>query len=235
MDTWLKFILLFVAGYIVGSIPLSYLTGRARGVNLKKQGTHQVGAGNLWRTTSRRLGFFVGLYDFLKGMLMVYIAKKAGLDAGPQLMVGVAAIIGHNWPVFLKFHGGRGAATALGLVIIIPAINTAEATSWPVIVCFGVLLAVISVAHRTPVPVLAGLISLPITSAIVHEPLTLRLAYGALLIVMVLKRLTAQPITEKIPISMGKILLNRLLFDRDIRDRAAWVSRKTDADGESRQ
>ena len=71
MDTWLIFILLLVAGYLLGSIPLSYLTARARGVDMRKQGTQQVGAGNLWRTTSRKLGFFVGIYDFLKGMLMV--------------------------------------------------------------------------------------------------------------------------------------------------------------------
>jgi glycerol-3-phosphate acyltransferase PlsY len=50
MDTWLKFVLLFVASYLLGSIPLSYLTARSRGVDIRKRGTQQVGTGNLWRT-----------------------------------------------------------------------------------------------------------------------------------------------------------------------------------------
>lgn len=226
MDTWLKFALLLIAAYLLGSIPLSYLTGKARGVDIKKQGTQQVGAGNLWRTTSRKLGLFVGIYDFLKGMLVVYIAKLAGLDAGLQLFVGIALIIGHNWPVFLKFHGGRGIATALGLIIIVPSLNFPAAAIWPMIVFFGVAFGVLFIVHRTPVPVLVGLITLPITSAIVNEPLHLTMAYLLLLLIIVIKRLTAQPNTAAVKADMGNVLLNRFLFDRDIKDRSAWVYRK---------
>jgi glycerol-3-phosphate acyltransferase PlsY len=226
MDTWLKFILLLIAAYVLGSIPLSYLSARSRGVDIKKQGTHQVGAGNLWRTTSRALGFYVGFYDFLKGMLMVFIAYKAGLDASLQLFTGIAVIIGHNWPVFLRFHGGRGIATTLGLIIIMPSLNApAEITTWPLIMFFAVGIAVLVVAHRTPVPVLAGLITLPITSAIAGEPSQMIIGYAALLLVIIIKRLTAQP-NKETTIGMGHVLLNRFLFDRDIKDRKAWVYRK---------
>ena len=100
-------------------VPLSYLAGRARGMNSKQQGTHQVGAGNLWRLASRRLGLIVGFFDFIKGIVMVLIAYALKLDAGHQLVIGLAVIVGHNWPVFLRFHGGRGIATLLGLVVII--------------------------------------------------------------------------------------------------------------------
>jgi acyl phosphate:glycerol-3-phosphate acyltransferase len=226
MDTWLKFLLLVIAGYLLGSIPLSYLSGRARGIDIKKQGTHQVGAGNLWRTTSRKLGFFVGIFDFLKGMLMVYLAKKAGLDAGLQLFTGIAVIIGHNWPVFLRFHGGRGIATALGLIIIMPSLNYGAITTWPLIVFFGVAFGLLSILHRTPVPVLAGLITLPVTSAIVCEPVKLMMGYLLLVVIIIIKRLTAQPNTAAVKADMGHVLLNRLLFDRDIKDRSAWVHRK---------
>lgn len=232
MDTWLKFVLLLIGGYILGSIPLSYLTARRRGVDIKKQGTQQVGAGNLWRTTSRKLGLFVGIYDFLKGMLMVFIAWKAGLDAGLQLFVGIAVIVGHNWPVFLRFHGGRGIAAALGLIIILPSINAAAISARPLIVFFAVAVAILIVARRTPVPILTGLISLPITSAIVGEPLSLTMGYLALVLIIIVKRLTAQPMTDAVKTGMGQVLLNRFLFDRDIRDRSAWVHRKHETDKE---
>jgi len=226
METWLKFVLLLVASYLLGSIPLSYLTARSRGVDIKKQGTQQVGAGNLWRTTSRKLGLFVGIYDFLKGMLMVYIASLAGLAPSLQLFVGIAVVIGHDWPVFLKFHGGRGVATAMGLIIILPIINPGEITTWPLIYFFGIGIATVIVVRRTPVPILFGLISMPITSAIVNEKIWLTLAYLALTLVIIIKRLTAQPATDTAKTGMGQILLNRLFFDRDIKDRSAWVHRK---------
>jgi glycerol-3-phosphate acyltransferase PlsY len=232
MDTWLKFLLLLVAAYILGSIPLSYITARSRGVDIRKRGTHQVGTGNLWRTTSHALGFFVGIFDFLKGMAMVFIAYKAGLDASLQLFIGIAVITGHNWPVFLRFHGGRGIAAALGLIIIMPSLNApAEITTWPLISFFGVGIAVLLVAHRTPVPVLAGLITLPITSAIAGEPSEIIIGYATLLLIIIIKRLTAQP-NKETTIGMGHVLLNRFLFDRDIKDRKAWVYRKDLQDGD---
>lgn len=230
MDTWLKFILLLIAGYLLGSIPLSYLTARARGVDMRKQGTLQVGAGNLWRTTSRKLGLFVGIYDFLKGMLAVYVAKVAGLDAALQLFVGITVIVGHNWPVFLRFHGGRGVATMLGLIIILPSINLPDITPWPLIVFFAVAIAVLIVMHRTPVPILIGLIAMPIASAIAKEPVSLTMGYVALVLIIIIKRLTAQPGTEAVKSSIGEVLLNRFLFDRDVRDRGAWVHRKQTLD-----
>jgi len=231
MDTWLKFLLLFVAAYLLGSIPLSYLTARSRGVDIRKRGTRQVGTGNLWRTTSRKLGFFVGIYDFLKGMLMVYFAFLAGLEPALQLLTGIAVVIGHNWPVFLRFHGGRGIATALGLIIILPAINSANAdvTIWPMIFFFGIGVGTLVFFHRTAVPVLIATISLPITSAIAKEPLLLTMGYLALLLIVIIKRLTAQSNTEAKKMNMANVLLYRFLFDRDIKDRAAWVYRGNDS------
>jgi acyl phosphate:glycerol-3-phosphate acyltransferase len=226
MDTWIKLGLLIIASYLVGSIPLSYIVARERGIDLRKQGTQQVGGGNLWLTTSRKLGFLVGIFDFFKGMLMVFIACRLGLDAGLQLVVGLAAVIGHNWPVFLHFHGGRGVATSLGIIIILPCINRSDITTWPLVAFFAVGTAGLVIARRTPVPILIGLILLPVISAIVDEPISLTLGYLAMLLIIIIKRLTAQPPTEKIQTGLGHLLLYRFLFDRDIRDRSAWVHRK---------
>jgi glycerol-3-phosphate acyltransferase PlsY len=226
MDTWIKFVLLVVASYLLGSIPSSYLAARSRGIDLRKQGTQQVGGGNLWRTTSRKLGLFVGIFDLFKGMLMILIAWSLGLDAGLQFAVGLAAVVGHNWPVFLRFHGGRGIATSLGIIIILPCINVNEITTWPLVAFFAVGAAGLVIARRTPVPILIGLILLPIVSAIAREPLSLTLGYLAMVLIIVIKRLTAQPSTETKQPGLGRLFLNRLLFDRDIRDRSTWVHRK---------
>jgi acyl phosphate:glycerol-3-phosphate acyltransferase len=226
MDIWIKFAILIVIAYLLGSAPLSYLVARSRGIDLRKQGTHQVGGGNLWRTTSHKLGILVGIFDFLKGALMVFIAWEWGLDAGLQLFAGLGAMIGHNWPVFLRFHGGRGVATTLGIIIILPVINQDVITTWPMVACAAVGIGSLIIFRRTPVPVLLALISMPIVSGAVKEPLFVPLGYTVMTLILILKRLTAQASTEKREIGMGQLLLNRLLFDRDVRHRADWVHRK---------
>jgi acyl phosphate:glycerol-3-phosphate acyltransferase len=226
MDTWIKFVLLVIASYLLGAVPFSYLSARSRGIDLRKQGTMQVGGGNLWRTTSRTLGLLVGLFDFIKGALMMLIAWSLGLDAGLQFAIGLAAVVGHNWPVFLRFHGGRGIATSLGILIILPMLNTNEITNWPLVVFFSIAVGGLVIARRTPVPVLIGLVSLPVTSSIVHEPFSLIMGYLAMVLIIIIKRLTAQRSTEKNQTGIWRILLYRLLFDRDIRDRKAWMQRK---------
>ena len=226
MDIWVKSVLLIVASYLFSSIPLSYLAARARGVDLRKQGTQQVGGGNLWRTTSRKLGLIIGIFDFIKGALMVLIAWRLGLDAGLQLAVGLAAIVGHNWPVFLRFFGGRGIATALGIIVILPFINWSDITIWPLAAFLCVAIGIVIFTHRTPVPILFGLLMPPIVSAIAKEPWLVTIGYAGLVLIIIIKRLIAQPSTEKRQIGLGHLFLNRLLFDRDVRYRSDWVHRK---------
>jgi glycerol-3-phosphate acyltransferase PlsY len=224
MNSTITWIILIIGSYLLGSIPFSYLAARSRGIDLRKHGTQQVGGGNLWRTTSKRLGLMVGIFDFFKGMLMVLIAWRLGLNAGDQLSVGLAAVVGHNWPVFLRFHGGRGIATSLGIIIILPLIN--DITPWASIAFFAVAAAVVAVTHRTPVPILAGMVMLPVFSAIFRESLAVTLGFLAMTLIVIIKRLTAQPATEARSIGMGRLLWNRLVYDRDIGDRKAWVQRK---------
>jgi glycerol-3-phosphate acyltransferase PlsY len=219
--TW---IILIIVAYLLGSIPLSYLVARSRGIDLRKYGTHQVGGGNLFRTTSRTLGLMVGIFDFFKGMLMVLIAWRFGMDAGQQLAVGLAAMVGHNWPVFLRFHGGRGIATSIGVIIIMPLIN--NITPWAT-VAFIVVLVVGAVTTRsTPVPILIGMILIPIICGILRQTPSVTFGFLAMVLLIIIKRLTAQPATEARTIGMGRLLWNRLLYDRDIGDRKAWVHRR---------
>ncbi len=224
MNPTITWILLIIAAYLVGSIPFSFLVARSRGIDLRTNGTQQVGGGNLWRTTSKRLGLAIGVWDFFKGMMMVLVAWRLGLDAGQQLSVGLGAVVGHNWPVFLRFYGGRGVATSLGIIIILPLID--NVTPWACIAFFAAATIVIIFTHRTPVPILAGMMMLPIFSAVFNEDLSVTMGFLAMTLIMIIKRLTAQPATETRTIGMWRLVWNRLLYDRDIGDRMAWVRRK---------
>jgi glycerol-3-phosphate acyltransferase PlsY len=223
MTIW---IILIICAYLVGSIPSSYLVARSHGIDLRRHGTFQVGGGNVWRTTSRKLGLIVGIFDFIKGILMVWIAYLQGLDAGQQLAVGLAAIIGHNWPVFLRFHGGRGIATLLGIVIVLPIFNVNNVSPWPSVIAVGCVVVITVIIRSSPLPVFFGAASLSLTTWLFGGETAVIMVYLAAFLIIVIKRLTAQPSTEAISISRSRLFLNRLLFDRDIADRTAWVNRK---------
>ncbi len=227
MNSTYTWVILIIAGYILGSIPLSYLVARAaRGIDLRKQGTGQVGGGNLWRMTSHKLGLAVGIYDFLKGMLMVGIASALGLDAGQQVIVGLAVIVGHNWPVFLRFHGGRGIATLFGVAILLPILNPGEVSPWPTVIASLIVIVVTLVFRTSPLSVLISTASLPLTTWLFGSPIAVIMAFLAIFVVVIIKRLTAQPLPEGVSVSRRRLYLNRLLYDRDIADRVAWLERK---------
>jgi glycerol-3-phosphate acyltransferase PlsY len=222
MTIW---IILIICGYIFGSIPASLLAAKARGIDLRKHGTFQVGAGNLWRTTSRKLGLTIGIFDFLKGMFIMWIGHLQGLDAGQQLVTGMAVIVGHNWPIFLRFHGGRGIATLLGIAIILPVLNT-DVSPWPTVIAAIAVVNMTIIFRSSPLPVFLGAASLPLMTWLFGDMPAVSFAYLAIFLIVVIKRLTAQAAPETLTISKGELLMNRLLFDRDIRDRTAWVHRK---------
>jgi glycerol-3-phosphate acyltransferase PlsY len=224
MTDWEIWVVLIVGAYLLGSVPMSFLVARARGIDLRKEGTRQVGGGNLWRTTSRKYGLAIGIWDFGKGMIMVAIAHALDLSVTQQVVVGMGAVIGHNWPVFLRFHGGRGAATTLGIVIIIPSIN--DSTALPAVIAIGIVVVGTVIIRSSPLPVFLSAASLPVTYWAFREELSVILAFLAVFLVIAIKRLTAQPIVEDLSISMKEVLFNRLFFDRDIKDKKAWMFRK---------
>ena len=212
---------LIVAAYLLGSVSASYLAARwFRGIDLRQYGTSQVGGGNLWRMTSWRLGLPVGLFDLGKGLAAVWVAQLVGLDIAQQIVVGSAAIIGHNWSIFIRFHGGRGVATTIGVVFILPFIN--DMTPWVTVTFLAILIIGVLIIRSSPLPVLVGAVALPLVS-LFQEPLSVTLSFLAIFLIIVIKRLTAQrPVSA---VSKGELLLNRLLFDRDIKDRKAWMCR----------
>ena len=222
MTIW--FVSLILGAYLLGSVPASYLAARlSRGIDLRQYGTGQVGGGNLWRMTSWKLGLPVGIFDLSKGLVMILVAKSIGLDTAQQLAVGTAAIVGHNWPVFLRFQGGRGIGTTMGVIIILPLIN--DMTPWASVAFFAILIAGAGIMRSSPLPALLGAAALPLVSWF-YEPLSITLGFLAIFLIIVIKRLTVPISTDSVTVSKSQRFFNRLLFDRDIRDREDWMYRK---------
>ena len=220
-----EFILLLLAAYFLGSLPVSYLAAKlSRGIDLKQCGTGQAGAGNLWRMTSWRLGLPVGIFDLSKGLVMVWVAQLMGLHIAQQLAVGLAAIIGHNWPVFLRFNGGRGIGTTIGVIIILPLIN--DMTPWGMVTFVAILVIGTLIMRSSPLPVLVSVAALPLVSWRFGEPFPITLGFLAMFLIVVIRRLTAPQAAVAVPVGRKELILNRLLFDRDIRDRKAWIRRQ---------
>jgi len=221
-----RFVILIIGSYLLGSVPVSYLAAKLlRGIDLRRYGTSQVGTGNLWRMTSAwQIGVPVGIFDLCKGAVMVLAANLVGLDIPQQIVVGLAAIIGHNWPVFLHFSGGRGIGTTAGIIIFLPIIN--DLTPW-IIASAGVITFVGSIILRSsPLPVLVGAASIPLVTWGLGESLPVTLSFLAILLIIVVKRLTVARSVDTPSSSARQMLLNRLLFDRDITDRKLWMYRK---------
>lgn len=114
------FLLFVVLSYLVGSIPASFLLAKWQGIDLRQVGSHNVGATNLSRALGKGYGALGYLLDALKGAVPVFVAwHLTDLASWQVAVVGLTAIIGHIFPVFLGFKGGKGVATGSGVFIII--------------------------------------------------------------------------------------------------------------------
>lgn len=113
---WLP--LLLVAAYLIGAIPSAQLLARLHGVDLRTTGSGNIGAGNLTQSVGLGWGVAAAIFDGLKGLWPVLVAKDLmGLGLGASGVAGLAAVVGQCWSIFMKGRSGRGLATSAGLVI----------------------------------------------------------------------------------------------------------------------
>ena len=103
-----------LGAYLVGGIPFGYLIGRLRGVDVRTVGSKNIGATNVFRTVGKKWGLLAFVCDVLKGLLPTLAAKAWG---GPALWVGVVCVAGHMLTPYMKFKGGKGVATAFGMLL----------------------------------------------------------------------------------------------------------------------
>ncbi|MGW8195123.1 MAG: glycerol-3-phosphate 1-O-acyltransferase PlsY [Desulforhopalus sp.] len=108
-------------GYLVGAIPFGLVIGRLAGVDVRTKGSRNIGATNVSRVLGRKLGFVTLVCDCLKGLLPMYLAAHFLPDSPYKEMItaitGVMAVIGHMFSVYLRFKGGKGVATGLGVFL----------------------------------------------------------------------------------------------------------------------
>jgi acyl phosphate:glycerol-3-phosphate acyltransferase len=126
-----------VASYLLGAIPTSYLVGRLfRGIDLREHGSRNLGATNLYRVMGWKFAVPVGLFDVAKGAVPVLVfAPRASGSTTFALLCGITAIVGHVYSVFVRFRGGKGVATAAGVMLgLTPAALGVVALVWAVLV-----------------------------------------------------------------------------------------------------
>ncbi|HEY5522700.1 MAG TPA: glycerol-3-phosphate 1-O-acyltransferase PlsY [Desulfuromonadaceae bacterium] len=144
------------AAYLIGSIPTGLLLGKAYGIDVRREGSGNIGATNLYRTVGRKVGIITLIGDCLKGLLPVLLVKASSLPPEFAAWVGLAAFCGHVFPVFLKFKGGKGVATALGVFLALAPLAVAIAIALFAVLmflCRYVSLGSISAAAAMPLAV----------------------------------------------------------------------------------
>ena len=156
-------VLFVTIGYLVGSIPFAWLLARHTvGIDIRLAGSGNVGAANVYRTIGATVAMAVVTLDVAKGVCAVLLARRVGLGIGVQAASGVAAVIGHVYPVWLGFRGGKGVATACGVfAVLAPAATLMAGLAFVVTVWWTRYVSLGSVGAAVLLPPLAYLLAAP--------------------------------------------------------------------------
>jgi glycerol-3-phosphate acyltransferase PlsY len=158
-----------LVGYLFGSLPTGHLVGRFLGVDISKHGSGNIGATNVLRVLGRRWGYLVFFIDTLKGFLAVrtafYLVQIAKIDVERIELVGILAaitcILGHTFPIWLDFKGGKGVATSAGALLgLMPAAIVAIFFVWLIIFQLTRYVSVASIGAALALPVVVGILIL---------------------------------------------------------------------------
>ncbi|KXS42310.1 MULTISPECIES: glycerol-3-phosphate 1-O-acyltransferase PlsY [unclassified Candidatus Frackibacter] len=161
-----SYLFVILIGYLLGSIPFGLLLTRlVKGVDIREHGSGNIGATNAYRIMGFGMGVMVALFDISKGYFGVLIAKQV-FGTSPSLILilaGLAAVAGHNWPIFLKFNGGRGVATSVGVLIsLMPK---------AVLIAFFVWLITVLTTRYVSLGSILGAALIPILAILFNNPL----------------------------------------------------------------
>ncbi|MDD4873965.1 MAG: glycerol-3-phosphate acyltransferase [Dehalococcoidales bacterium] len=223
----LEFILLLIGAYLLGSIHAGYMLPKwFYGIDIREHGTGKIGASNVMRVTSKWMAIPVTIFDIGKGALAVWIAQLMELGAATQITIGIAVVIGHNWPIFLNFKGGRGIFTTLGVIIPL--------SPWTGLILLFITY-IFAPVKQVAFGVFLGLLSMPFLSWFLYETLgigiedrlPITLGFGALTLLALLRRVITPRTALSQSVPALELFFNRLFFDRDIRDSKVWINRKS--------
>ncbi len=143
-----------IAAYLLGAIPFAYIAGRLKkGVDIRRVGGGNVGTTNVLREVGTATGLLVFAGDVLKGVMAILVAKWLGVPLIIVFVAGLAAVIGHNWSVFIKFSGGKGGATTIGVFLALAPVYAA--------IAFGIMIITALLTSNLRLSMVAGFICLP--------------------------------------------------------------------------
>jgi acyl phosphate:glycerol-3-phosphate acyltransferase len=176
--------LIVLCSYLLGSFPTGYLAGRLAGVDVREKGSGNIGATNVLRILGKKYGYAVFFLDALKGLLAVRLALLVANQLPDRahddwfgILAAVACVVGHMFPVWLKFKGGKGIATAAGVMLGLAPLAT----------CIAVVvwIAVFEATRYVSVASIAGSVALPLAIGIflkLHLTNSTVIFYSAVLI-----------------------------------------------------
>jgi glycerol-3-phosphate acyltransferase PlsY len=158
----LEIIAAIIIGYLLGAIPFSFIIAhRLRHIDVRERGSGNVGALAVWREAGPLYGILALLADAGKGVLTIYIARWLGLEVLWICVAGFAAVAGHNWPVFLRFRGGKGASTVMGVLLAF----------MPLQFVIGLGIAILVVIPTSNIRLgIIGLACIPVIAWLFHKP-----------------------------------------------------------------
>ena len=160
----MDWLLLIVAAYVVGSIPTGLIFGKLIWKkDLRRFGSKNIGATNAWRVIGKKAGLLIFVLDFLKGQIGVLIGCCLFATPGAMVVGGLFAMLGHIFPLFLGFKGGKGVATGLGVIsTLMPKVTAIVVIVWLVMTLITRYVSVASIVAAVLTPILAACFNEPI-------------------------------------------------------------------------
>ena len=220
--------LVILAAYFWGAVPSAYIVGRyLRGVDIRSYGSGNVGASNLSALMGWWTGLGLGAFDCLaKGALPVVVAGLLDQDLSVQAGAGLAAIAGHNWSPYIRFTGGRGVATAIGVLVGL--------AMWKELLAMGLIMGLIGrlLLRDFGLWTLLAAIALPFLTLLFRQPVDLTYMSIAIVLLLVLKRLTANWERPAGDYDLPRVLAFRVLWDRDVPRKEDWTARRPSSERE---
>lgn len=158
---WILFVII---AYLIGSISSGYLIGKlTKGIDIRQYGSKNAGATNAFRVLGKKAGLATLIFDGVKGLIIILVAHMIGFSPTIVIISGIAAIVGHNWPIFFGFRGGRGIATSIGIMFGI---------SWQVFLTVLIIgLIPLAITRYVSLGSIVGAIIFPIVMYFFGEPL----------------------------------------------------------------
>lgn len=162
----MNYFFLAIISYLLGNISFAYILGKIfTKKDVRDYGSGNAGATNAIRAFGKKIGAMVFIGDVLKGVIAVLIGKTLGVTG--MYLAGAMVIIGHNWPVFLNFKGGKGVATTIGVMII--------ASPFVTMICFVLGLVVIIATRTVSLGSIIGMAMAPLAAGIFVRPFNMSL------------------------------------------------------------